>query len=59
MARIPDSLSIALWLIGSLWIVGLIAYLGDAPGSLVAATFFAGLIAGGLELWAATRRAGR
>jgi hypothetical protein len=59
MARLPNSLSIALWLVGSLWIIGLIAYLGDAPGSLVAATLVAGLIAGGLELWAATRRAGR
>jgi hypothetical protein len=59
MARLPNSLSIALWLVGSLWMIGLIAYLGDAPSSLVAATLVAGLIAGGLELWAATRRAGR
>lgn len=59
MARLPKSLSISLWLVGSLWIIGLIAYLGDAPGSLVVATLVAGLIAGGLELWASTRRAGR
>ena len=57
MVRLPNSLSIALWLVGSLWVVGLIAYLGDAPGSLVVATFAAGLVAGGLELWTATRRA--
>jgi hypothetical protein len=56
MARLPNSLSIALWLTGSLWIVGLIAYLGDATGYLVAATLIAGLIAGGLELSTATRR---
>ena len=59
MAGLPNFLAIALWLVGSIWIVGLIAYLGDAPGSLVAATLAAGLIAGGLELWAETRRPGR
>ena len=59
MARVPNSLSIAVWLTGSLWIVGWIAYLADAPGSLVATTLVAGLIAGGFELGAATRRAGR
>ena len=56
MARLPASLSIALWLVGSLWIVGVIAYLGDAPGELVIATLVSGLVAGGLELRAATRR---
>ncbi|WP_213741183.1 hypothetical protein [Bradyrhizobium sp. dw_411] len=59
MDKLPDSLSIALWLVGSLWIVGFIAFLGDAPGSLVAATFVAGLVAGGFEWWVATRRAGQ
>jgi hypothetical protein len=55
MAGSSASLSIALWLVGSLWVVGLIAYLGDAPGELVIATFAAGLIAGGLELRQAVR----
>jgi hypothetical protein len=59
MERLPGSLSIALWLVGSLWIVGFIAYLGDAPGELVIATMLAGLIAGGFELRAATTRRGR
>jgi hypothetical protein len=59
MATLPNSLSIALWLVGSLWIVGLIAYLGDAPGELVIATLVAGLVAGGLELRAANRKARR
>jgi hypothetical protein len=59
MEGLPGSLLIALWLVGSLWIVGFIAYLGDAPGELVIATLIAGLIAGGLELYAANRRAGR
>jgi hypothetical protein len=56
MERLPDSLSIALWLAGSLWIVGFVAYLDDAPGEIVIATLFSGLVAGGLELRAATRR---
>ncbi len=59
MERLPHSLSIALWLAGSLWIIGFIAYLGDAPGELVIAALVAGLVAGGLEWRAATRRAGR
>jgi hypothetical protein len=59
MERLPSSLSIALWLVGTLWIVGFIAYLGGAPGELVIATLVAGLIAGCLELRAANRKAGR
>jgi hypothetical protein len=59
MERLPNSLLVALWLAGSLWIVGFIAYLDDAPGELVLATFVAGLIAGVLELKAANRKAGR
>jgi hypothetical protein len=59
MERLPDSLSIARWLVGSLWIIGLIAYLGDAPGELVIATLLAGLVAGGFELRASSRRSGR
>jgi len=59
MERLPDSLSIALWLVGSLWIVGVIARLRDAPGELVMATSVTGLIAGCLELGAENRRVGR
>jgi hypothetical protein len=59
MERIPGSLSIAIFLAGSLWIVGLIAYLADAPGELVIATLIAGLIAACLELRATNRRARR
>ena len=36
------SLSIAFWLTGSIWIVGFIAYLGDAPVELVIPTLFVG-----------------
>jgi hypothetical protein len=56
MEKLPNCLSIALWLAGSLWIVGLIAYLGDAPGAIVLSTLIAGLVAGGMELRAAARR---
>jgi hypothetical protein len=59
MERLSNSQRIAIWLVGSLWIVGFIAYLGDEPGELVVATLVAGLIAGWLELRAANRRAGR
>jgi hypothetical protein len=52
------SLSIALWLVGTLWIVNLIAHLAGAPGELVVAILVAGWLAGGLELQAANRRAG-
>lgn len=50
MGKLPNSLSIAIWLVGSLWIVGSIAYLGDAPGEIVLATFVMGLVAGAIEL---------
>jgi hypothetical protein len=59
MESFPNSLSIAFWITGSIWIVGFIAYLGDAPDKLVIATLFVGLIAGGFELRAANRRSGR
>jgi len=59
MDSLPHSLSIAVWLTGSLWIVGLIGYLGDAPTELVIATFFFGLVAGACELRAANRKSGR
>jgi hypothetical protein len=50
MEKLLDSLSIALWLTGSLWIVGYIGYVGDAPGEIVLATFLVGLAAGAIEL---------
>lgn len=56
MGKLPNSLSIAIWLVGSLWIVGYIAYLGDAPGEIVLATFVMGLVAGAIELAAAKSR---
>ncbi|WP_156164768.1 hypothetical protein [Bradyrhizobium sp. LTSP885] len=49
MTGLPDSLSIALWLVGSIWLVGIVAWLGDAPGELVVATFVVGLLTGVVE----------
>jgi hypothetical protein len=58
MERLPNSLSIAFWLTGSLWIIGFVAYLSEAPGELVIASLVAGLIAACFELHAAIQRAG-
>ncbi|WP_210183443.1 hypothetical protein, partial [Bradyrhizobium pachyrhizi] len=49
MAGLPGSLSIALSLVGSIWLVGVVALLVGAPGELVAATFVLGLVAGFVE----------
>lgn len=46
MTGLPGSLSIALSLVGSIWLVGVVALLVDAPGELVAATFVVGLVTG-------------
>ena len=54
MTGLPGSLSIALWLVGSIWLVGIVAWLGDAPGELVVATFVVGLLTGVAE-WRAGR----
>lgn len=54
MRGLPGSLSIALSLVGSIWLVGVVALLVDAPGELVAATFVVGLVTGVVE-WRAGR----
>lgn len=54
MAGLPGSLSIALSLVGSIWLVGVVALLVGAPGELVAATFVVGVLAGIAE-WRAGR----
>ena len=52
MTGLPGSLSIALSLVGSIWLVGVVALLAGAPGELVTATFVVGLMQRG-ELWPA------
>ncbi|MES5487773.1 hypothetical protein QMZ05_33920 [Bradyrhizobium sp. INPA03-11B] len=54
MTGLPGSISIALSLVGSIWLVGVVALLVDAPGELVAATFVVGLVTGVVE-WRAGR----
>ncbi|MGY3695278.1 hypothetical protein ACVIGA_005358 [Bradyrhizobium sp. USDA 3240] len=49
MMGLPGSLSIALSLVGSIWLVGVVAMLVGAPGELVAATFVIGLVTGVAE----------
>ncbi|MHC2431230.1 hypothetical protein ACVII1_005131 [Bradyrhizobium elkanii] len=49
MTGLPGSLSIALSLVGSIWLVGVVALLIDAPGEPVAATFVFGVLAGFVE----------
>jgi hypothetical protein len=55
MSGLPTSLCIGLWLVGSIWIVGLIAYISDAPGHIVWATLLIGAFAGVTE-WVIRRR---
>lgn len=43
MARLPRSLSIALWAIAAIWFVAILAHVFDAPREVVYITFFFGL----------------
>ncbi len=56
-SRLPVSLSIALWLVGSLWAVAIAAHVFDAPREIVHAAFAFGLLAGLVEWWTLRRRA--
>ena len=49
MTGLTGSLSIALSLVGSIWLVGVVALLAGAPGELIAATFVVGLVTGVAE----------
>jgi hypothetical protein len=53
---LPTSLSIALWLVGSIWLVGLLAHLFDAPREIVFAALIVGLFSGVAEWFALRRR---
>ncbi len=43
MARLPRSLSIALWAIAAIWVVAILAHVFDAPREIVYLTFLFGL----------------
>jgi hypothetical protein len=57
-SSLPASLSIALWLVGALWAVAIMAHVFDAPREIVHAAFGFGLVAGLLEWWS-LRRTGK
>ncbi|HEY0234997.1 MAG TPA: hypothetical protein VGC86_08090 [Afipia sp.] len=51
---LPASISIALWLTGSIWLVAIVAHLFDAPAEIVTVTLLFGAITGLIE-WLASR----
>jgi hypothetical protein len=55
MTGLPASLSIAIWLVGSIWFVAILAHFFDAPREIVYAALAVGLLAGVAE-WLALRR---
>jgi hypothetical protein len=55
MAKLPPSLAIALWIVGSIWLVALVAHIFDAPHEIVYAALVFGLLAGVAE-WLAVKR---
>lgn len=57
MDRLPDSLAIALWTVGSCWALGTVAYLSGASRVLILPLFAFGLLTGVVE-WL-LRRAGK
>lgn len=46
---LPSSLSIAFWLVGSLWLVAIVAYIFNAPRAIVYAAFIFGALSGVAE----------
>ena len=58
MAELPTSLSIALWLVGSIWLVAIVGHLAGAPREIVYIALALGSLAG-LAEWLAFERRGR
>jgi hypothetical protein len=58
MTGLPASLSIAFWLVGSIWLVAILAHVFDAPHEIVYAALVVGLLVGVVE-WLALRRTKR
>jgi hypothetical protein len=54
MTGLPPSLAIALWLVGSIWTVAVVAHIFDAPHEIVYAALAFGVMAGLVE-WLAVR----
>lgn len=55
MSGLPPSLSIALWFVASMWVVAIVAHIGDAPREIVYASFAFGVVAGIVE-WLVYKR---
>jgi hypothetical protein len=53
--RLPNSLAIALWLVGTLWLIAFVVYLFDVDRDVIYATLAFGLVAYGIE-WMALRK---
>ncbi|MGB8631332.1 MAG: hypothetical protein WCD69_18435, partial [Xanthobacteraceae bacterium] len=49
MARLPDTLSFALWIVLACWVVAIIAYLIGGPTYLIIPLFFFGVFTGIVE----------
>jgi hypothetical protein len=49
MTGLPSSLSIAVWLVGSIWLVAVVGRVLGAPAEIVEIAFGAGIIAGVVE----------
>ena len=49
MARLPDTLSFALWIVVACWVVAIIAYLVGGPTDLVIPLFILGVFTGIVE----------
>lgn len=49
MTKLPKSLSIALWFVGTMWLVGLLGYLTGQGIDVIVAIFIMGLIAAAME----------
>jgi len=58
VAGLPTSLSIALWLVGSIWLVAIVSHVLGAAREIVWVTLAAGIIAAVVE-WLACERSGR
>jgi hypothetical protein len=55
MAKLPGSLLIAIWLVGSTWAVAILANAFDTPHEIIYAALAFGLVAGVTE-WLLQRR---
>lgn len=53
-SRLPASLSIAIWLTGSIWAVAILAHVFDAPREITYAALAFGVLAGIVE-WLALK----